>query len=285
MTPRYFYVHLDVAEDDLELASLSLFELGANGVEERDRATLNRADASTGVTLVGSFAAESDARTALAELIERWPARLVTIEGDAWRDAWKDYFEPTRIGARLVVKPSFKPYAALDGDVVLTLDPGGAFGTGTHETTRLLLEALQRHLAPGQHVLDVGCGSGILAIACLLLGAERATGVDTDPESVRVSRENAEHNRVGDRLALHEGALSTLSPGRFPLVLANIEARVLVPLAAELRARVAPQGVLVIGGLLAPERARMLEAYAGLELLAVHQQGDWIAIELRNGDG
>jgi len=171
------------------------------------------------------------------------------------------------------------------GDVVLTLDPGGAFGTGTHETTRLLLEALQRHLAPGMHVLDVGCGSGILAIACLLLGADRATGVDVDPESVRVSRENAELNGVGDRLALHEGTLSAGPAGRFPLVLANIESRVLVPLAGELCARVAPSGVLVIGGLLAAERERMLAAYSALRPIAVHEQGEWIAIELKNGDG
>lgn len=285
MTARYFYVHVDAGEDDAELASLSLFELGASGVEERDRQTLNRADAEHGLTLVGSFASEPDARAAQAELCARWPARVVTIEGDEWRDAWKAYFEPTRVGPRLVVKPSFKPYAPVAGDVVLTLDPGGAFGTGTHETTRLLLEALQRHLAPGMDVLDVGCGSGILAIACLLLGAGRATGVDVDHESVRVSRENAEHNGVHDRLCLHEGALETLPAGRYPLVLANIESRVLVPLAGELCARVAPGGVLVLGGLLSHERERMIEAYRALSPIAVHAQGEWIAIELRSSGG
>jgi ribosomal protein L11 methyltransferase len=286
MTSRYFYVHVDAGpDDDAELASLSLFELGATGVEERDRTTLNRADASAGLTLVGSFASEADARAALVELAVRWPARLATVEGDQWRDAWKAYFEPTRIGPRLVVKPSFKPYEPAASDVVLTLDPGGAFGTGTHETTRLLLEALQRHLAPGMHVLDVGCGSGILAIACLLLGAERAIGVDVDPEAVRVSGENAEHNGVRRRLTLYEGTLAAVPPGRFPLVLANIESRVLVPLADELCARVAPGGVLVLGGLLAPERERVLAAYAALRPLGVHTQGEWIAIELQGRDG
>jgi ribosomal protein L11 methyltransferase len=285
MTPRYFYVHLDADEEDVELASLALFELGASGVEERDRKTLNRADGGAGLTLVGSFGSETEAQAARAELAPRWPARLVAIDGDAWRDAWKAYFEPTRIGERLVVKPSFKPYAKVAGDVVLTLDPGGAFGTGTHETTRLLLEALQRHLAPGMHVLDVGCGSGILAIACLLLGAGRATGIDIDAESVRVSRENAELNFVQERLALHRGELSALPAERFPLVLANIESRVLVPLAGELCARLTDTGVLVLGGLLAPERARVLEAYRALELIAVHEQGEWIAIELRGRDG
>jgi ribosomal protein L11 methyltransferase len=282
---RYFYVHVEAAEDEAELAALALFELGASGVEERDRTTLNRADAEQALTLVGSFASEHEARAAQVEVGARWSARVVAIEGDDWRDAWKAYFEPTRIGPRLVVKPSFKPYTAQAGDVVLTLDPGGAFGTGTHETTRLLLEALQRHLRPGTDVLDVGCGSGILAIACLLLGADRATGVDVDPESLRVSRDNAELNGVLSRLSLHDGELSQLPPARFPLVLANIESRVLVPLAGELIARVAPGGVLVLGGLLSAERARMIEAYRALAPIAVHEQGEWIAIELRSGDG
>jgi ribosomal protein L11 methyltransferase len=282
---RYHYVHVDAGDQDAELASLALFELGATGVEERDLRTLNRADGGVALTLVGSFGSEDEALAARAELAARWPARVVTIEGDEWREAWKAYFEPTRVGPRLVVRPSFKPYAPEPDDVVLTLDPGGAFGTGTHETTRLLLEGLQRHLRAGAHVLDVGCGSGILAIAALLLGAVRATGVDVDPEAVRVSRENAEHNGVSDRLALYEGTLAALPAGRFPLVLANIESRVLVPLAAELAARVAPGGVLVLGGLLAPERERMLEAYRALAPIAVHAQGDWIAIELRSADG
>jgi ribosomal protein L11 methyltransferase len=205
----------------------------------------------------------------------------VTVEGDAWRDAWKAYFEPTRVGPKLVVKPSFKPYTAAPGDVVLTLDPGGAFGTGTHETTRLLLEGLQRYVQPGMQVLDVGCGSGILAIACLLLGAGSAMGHDIDEEAVRVSGENAQANGVGERLTLFHGPLAAVPAGQFPLVLANIESRVLVPLADELCARVAPGGVLILGGVLAPERERVLAAYAALAPIAVHAQGEWIALELR----
>jgi ribosomal protein L11 methyltransferase len=283
MTARYPYVHLTVAsEEDVELASLALFECGASGVEERDAVTLNRADAPSALTLVGSFASEDDALAAVDALAERWPARLVTLEGDAWRDAWKAYFEPTRVGPRLVVKPSFKPYRPEPTDVVLTLDPGGAFGTGTHETTRLLLEGLQRHLTPGVTVLDVGCGSGILAIACLLLGAGRAVAHDVDPEAVRASAENAAANGVGDRLTLVHGPLSAVSPGVFPLVLANIEARVLVPLASELGARVAPGGVLILGGVLAHEREHVLSAYGGFELIEARAQGEWIALELRS---
>src|SRR5262245_15234497 len=113
MTASYPYVHLTVPAEEAEIASLALFELGASGVEERDAATLNRADAdagAAGLTLVGSFASAEEAAAARDELAERRPARVVTVEGDAWRDAWKAYFEPTRVGPKLVVKPSFKPY-------------------------------------------------------------------------------------------------------------------------------------------------------------------------------
>src|SRR5262245_38056699 len=146
---RYPYVHVVVPEAEAELAADALFELGASGLEQRDGSTLNPADAGTGVTLVASFASETDAEAALHELAQRWPARLAHVVGDDWRDAWKAYFEPTRIGSRLVIKPSFKPYESAPGDVVLTLDPGAAFGTGTHESTRLALEAAQRRLTPG----------------------------------------------------------------------------------------------------------------------------------------
>jgi ribosomal protein L11 methyltransferase len=278
---RYPYLHVLVSPDDAELASAELWELGAAGIEERDGSTLNASDAPAALTLVASFADEASALAAREALARRWPARLTFLVGDAWRDGWKAYFKPTRIGDRLVIGPSWEPYAPAPGEVVVTLDPGAAFGTGTHESTQLVLRTLQPHVAPGTRVLDVGCGSGILSIACLLLGAERAHGLDVDPEAVRVALENAERNGVADRFSAGSEPLTRLHE-RFPLVLANIESRVLVPLAAELAATVAPGGVLILSGLLATEREQALAAYPDFTLEQGAEQGDWIALVLRS---
>ena len=288
MTASYPYVHVPVAADDAELVSLELWELGANGIEERDATTLNRPDAGAGsaITLVASFADAASAQAALEALAERFPdAHLATVEGDAWRDAYKAYFKPTRIGERLVIRPSWEAYEARPRDVVLTLDPGGAFGTGTHETTRLSLEELGRRVQPGMRVLDVGTGSGILSIACLLLGAERARAIDNDPEAVRAAQENAQSNGVADRLEAGEEPLSAIAE-RYPLVVANIERRVLVELAPALCERLQPGGVLILSGVLAHEREQVFAAYAGLRPLEVRELGEWVVLVLeRDADG
>ena len=280
--PRYPYLHVVVSEDESELASDALWELGAQGIEERDGSTLLRSEATQpgALTLVASFADEDGARAALAGLEERWPATLQWVEGDGWRDAYKAYFKPTRIGERLVVRPSWEPFSAEANDVVLTLDPGRAFGTGTHESTRLVLALLQQYLRPEHAVLDVGCGSGILAIACLLLGARSARAIDVDPEAPRVARENARLNGVEAGLEADASPVEVIAR-RYPLVLANIESRVLVPMARALIARVQPGGVLILSGLLVQERDAVLAAYAGCELLAGPELGEWFALALR----
>jgi ribosomal protein L11 methyltransferase len=279
---RYPYVHVSVTPAEAELASCELWDWGASGIEERDDSTLNTPDRGSALTLVASFAGEDDACAAAAALNERWPARVAFVEGNAWREAYKLYFKATRVGQRLVVRPPWEPYDAAPDDVVLTLDPGAAFGTGTHETTRLVLEALQQHVRAGMRVLDVGCGSGILAIATLLLGAASARAVDVDPEAVRVAGDNARANRVEARMHAQQVAGDTLAElgERYPLVLANIETRVLVPMARAIEERVEPGGVLILSGILSSERERVLSAYASLRTLSLHELGEWVALVL-----
>jgi ribosomal protein L11 methyltransferase len=286
---RYPYVHVAVPQADVELASAELWELGASGIEERDASTMNQPDAGASMTLVASFVEEADAHAAAKAVSDRWLAHVCFVEGDAWREAYKAYFKPTRIGSRLVVRPPWEAYTACDGDVVLTLDPGMAFGTGTHETTRLVLSALEQHVRAGMAVLDVGCGSGILAIAAVLLGAGRALAIDVDPDAVRVATENCAINGVAESCRVErtsdDSSVESLAHGqRYPLVLANIETRVLVPAASALIACVEPGGVLILSGILGPERDRVLAAYATLQTLAVHELGEWVAIVLRRAD-
>ena len=278
-TPRYPYVHVDVPPEDTELASLRLFELGALGVEERDDGTFIRSDAKAGVTLVGSFGEVSLAQSAAEEMGEQWPARVEFVTDDGWRDGWRAHFKPTRVGRRLVIRPSWEPFAATAQDVVLTLDPGGAFGTGTHESTRLVLELLEDVPLAGIRLLDVGCGSGILSIAALLLSAESVVAIDVDDAAILATHENAELNHVGDRIEASTTPLSELVE-RFSLVISNIEAHVLIPVAQALADRVQAGGKLILSGILVEQGDAVVQAYNGLNCIQRLEQGEWVALLL-----
>ncbi len=208
-----------------------------------------------------------------------------------WRDAWKKYFHVTRITPRIVVVPSWEKgsHAPAAGDVVIDLDPGMAFGTGTHASTRLCLGELDALAASGAAVdrlLDVGAGSGILAIAAVKLwpGAH-AIAVDNDPIAVTACGENAAINGVTDRITSALTPVGALTE-TFPLVVANIQAHVLRALADDLAARVAPGGTLILSGLLTPQAAAVADEYVAraLTLVAVRESPDdpaWSSAVLR----
>lgn len=280
-TPRYPFLHVRTTEDESDDLAVELFDLGASGVETRDDETLSKATA--GVLLVASFEDEETARAALEALGED-RATLVFVEGDDWRDEWKRFFKPSRIGERFVVRPSWEPFDAGPDDLVIVIDPGRAFGTGLHETTRLVIRELEQRVTPGVEVLDVGTGSGILSIAALMLGAGRALGIDVDEDAVEIAVENAAINDLADRF---EGSATPVDAieARYPLVLANIEARVLIPLAAAIGARVAPDGVLILSGLLAGQEDEVQGHYVGFERLALTREGDWVALTLVRAPG
>lgn len=270
--PRYPIVRVRVGVNEVDAVSGDLFDLGATGVEERDDTTLDRID--DGVELVAHFDDEAGAEEAI-EAIGR-DARLDFIVGDDWRDGWKEFFKPARIGERFVVRPPWEEIERKDGDLVITIDPGQAFGTGTHETTRLVLREIERIACSGE-VLDVGCGSGILAIAALLAGATRAVAVDVDPIAERTTLENAEVNGVTIEASTTDVADV---PGRFPLVLANIRAPILIPMAPALAARTS--GHLVLSGLLVEERDEVRAAFdARLDFERELVDGDWLALTYR----
>ncbi len=199
-----------------------------------------------------------------------------------WANAWKEHYRPVRAGRRVVVTPPWQDYDAKEGgDVVVILDPGMAFGTGTHPTTRLCLMALEDELRPGDAVFDVGTGSGILAIAAVLLGASRVDAVDIEPVSVRQAAENFERNSVADRVRITEGSADAARSfgGRYDLVLANIIARILVEISSDLVAAVKPGGTLVLSGIIEPKEDDVLQTFRGLglELRRREQIEDWVA--------
>lgn len=277
--PRYPYLHVDVADEQIEEVSYLLWELGALGVEERDATTLNRADRTIGTTLVASFADEASATRAGADLSPH-TARLEFVVGDGWRDAYKAYFKVTRLGERLVIRPSWEPFQPSERDVVVTVDPGRAFGTGTHESTRLIMRELDGRVRGGERVLDIGCGTGILAICALKLGADTALCLDVDPDAAEVTRENAALNEVSARVRADTTPVEDIED-EYPLVLANIQASVLIPLARAIAARVAPHGLLLLSGILSGQESDVREAYPEFSLEASPSEGEWVALVLK----
>jgi ribosomal protein L11 methyltransferase len=282
--PRFPFVHVDVDAEIADEAGALFFELGAEGVEERDASTLLRAAAEGKVTLVAAFPDRAAAEAALAELDPAWNGRIEEVVGDAWLDAWKEHFRPFALTPRIVVRPPWEPYAAKPGETVLELEPGRAFGTGLHATTSLVareLDARSEELA-GRDLLDVGTGSGILAVVALALGAGTVRGIDVDEDAVAVARENAARNGMSARARFDATPVDAVM-GTFPVVLANIEARVLVPLAPAIAARVAPGGLLVLSGILVGQEDDVAAAYPGFRREATRAEGEWIALALRRG--
>ena len=200
-----------------------------------------------------------------------------------WQEAWKDQFTLLRVGRRIVIKPPWIPYEALDGEIVLEIDPGLAFGTGHHPTTQMALEAVERLSRPGMKVLDVGTGSGVLTVAAIKLGAVRATALDVDATAVTMARRAFRANRMVERVSLGRGSLPhSLAPaGEFDLALANISAKVVSGLAPELFRCLRVGGIVVTGGFLDRQeddvRGRLEDA--GFRIRERYFVDDWVTLE------
>ncbi|MCS6857949.1 MAG: 50S ribosomal protein L11 methyltransferase [Sandaracinaceae bacterium] len=272
--PIYPAIAVELPPSAREEVSSLLFSLGARGIEERDAETFEKAPEGL-ITLVAHFDEEDRAR--IAAMLLPYPARWAPVIGDEWKERWKEHFQPVRIG-RLIIAP---PWASFEASelIPVIIDPGMAFGTGGHESTRLVLKILSSELHAGASVLDVGCGSGILSIAALKLGASKALAIDIEREALRATRLNAKRNGVHKQLRTIQLPLSRIS-GRFDWVLANIESRVLLSMATDLSQKVVPEGWLVLSGILATETKELEATYLsqGLELVRCEKEGDWVAM-------
>jgi len=288
---------------DIDLVSDRLYELGCIGVnvEEKELDTFIVPGPEENLPeqfCVRAFFDEEEADSLVDRLVTGLEsvlpglsvADIVTrrVYQEDWAEGWKQHFSALRFGPRLVIKPTWETWTAAGHEVVVSLDPGMAFGTGSHETTRLCLQALAdrfEQVPATDTVLDVGTGSGILAIAAAALGATRVIGCEIDVEACRVARENVTLNRVDDRVMVTEQPLDALS-GLHDLVIANIMAEENVRLADQLVARLAPGAELILSGILREKEAFVRSGFAGFGLSGpdVRYENDWCCIIYQRDD-
>lgn len=280
--PYGIYVedYSDLIEQSWEIAHVDLIE---EELLERDRSSV----------IIHLYISEEDNSVETAEYIKelltasKIPFDMVsdTVSDSSWADGWKKFFKCTEIGEKLVIRPSWEDYENTDNRKVLSIDPGAAFGTGTHATTSLCLEILEKHIDEDSTVLDIGCGSGILAIAGVLLGAQSAVGVDIDAQSVKVAKENAQINNVTEKIEFLVGNLADKISDKYTVVCANIVADVILKLLENVDEFMSEDGILITSGIINIRKDDILEGFSrfGFEVLEEHNKDNWYAFVCRKG--
>lgn len=206
--------------------------------------------------------------------------RTLIRDDSEWKDKWKEGFRPTKVGERVVVRPSWEDYRPAEGELVIDMDPGMAFGTGTHETTALSVRMLEKYVGPGCRVLDVGTGSGILAIAAARLGAAEVLGIDIDEDAVRVAGENIRRNGLDAGVRAVAGDLAAGVDFRADLIVANLLADLVLRLTPQAAAHLLPGGIYISSGILTEKKAAVERALtqSGFEVLEETAAGEWSCI-------
>ncbi|HEY9562672.1 MAG TPA: 50S ribosomal protein L11 methyltransferase [Nocardioides sp.] len=252
---------------DSELAADLLWQAGASavGFDERDD---------------GTVVLTADVAHPPAEVPSAWNVELLEVDPGEGLDAWREFAQPVRAGRRIVLHPAWLPREADDDDIVVLLDAGRSFGSGSHPTTRLVLASLEDQLVGGEHVLDVGCGSGVLSIGACLLGAASAVGIDIDPAAVDATAANAERNGVSARVRAGATPVHEID-GTFDVLLANIGGRVVRELHDDLVARARPGGLVVLAGFLDEQVEGVALAYASCNEVDRRSEDGWTVLTLQ----
>ena len=203
-----------------------------------------------------------------------------SVHEQDWAENWKKYYKPFRAGEHLVIKPSWEPYEAQAGDLVLELDPGMAFGTGTHETTFMCMEQLERYIKPGCRAIDVGCGSGILALAAAKLGAADVLAIDLDELAVKVAHENTQKNGLADVVRVKHGDLLENSEEKADVIVANIIADVICYLCGPAKRHLLPGGVFICSGIIREREEDVQHALAAAGYTVCNRlaKGEWVCL-------
>ncbi len=297
---KWAQVTITTSQEASDAVANYLFERDATGIEIVD----NLPPSSPSVTLISYFPADDligervhDLREFLANLIQAGfdtqPAKVTlrSIEEDNWSEQWRSAFPPQKIGKRLVIAPTWEDIVPEPSEVLIRLDPGMAFGTGQHPTTQLALELLEAAIKEGDVVADIGAGSGILAIAAAKLGAKRVDAVDLDATTIPIARSNIQLNKVESIIRLYQGdGLNALERQQYPLIVANILTKALLPMIPIYPNFLEPVGRLILSGILATEASqietqleangfRVLEARPLKEHHQLIQSGEnWVGI-------
>ncbi len=295
-TLKWLEVSVPVALDDIEKVAGVMGQFGQGGAVAQEEVDSVTDEKSFAVTIY--LPQDGELKVKLARLTQALesidvskPIRIRKrfIEPHDWLDVWKQYFKPFEIGKKFVVKPSWESGHPFRRDkIVIELDPGMAFGTGLHPTTRLCLIRLEKHIKPGMSVLDLGTGSGILAIAAAKLGAESVLALDTDPVAVKAAKINVKVNHVENVVAVEKGTVETKESKNlghsFDLVVANITADVISGLADDLKLALSPSGTLIAGGINEEGLDKVLIklAVAGLKIEAIDRAEGWHTVVARD---
>lgn len=307
---QWIEVNVAVTHEAVEAVADMLTSIGSKGVAIEDPQLINdlrnsgtwelcdipEQENTEVVTVSAYYADDEKLEKRLAEIDEQLAlieerigkyrfgnTRFRKVSEQDWANEWKQYFHVTHVGKSLVIKPSWEKYAPKEGEHVIEIDPGMAFGTGTHHTTNMMMERLEKVITPDSTVFDVGTGSGILAIAAAMLGAKSVKAVDIDGVAVRVAKENVADNGLSEQIEVREGDLLHGTEGKADVIIANIIADIVIMLLQDIPQKLNDDGVLLASGII-EERMPDVEAAAqaqGLYVDAVDHRGGWVVMQMK----
>ena len=299
---RWNVINVQTAERDADIVSFILTEEGASGTEitggsrpEPDPDEIVPGMDATGTVTVKAYFGDEGfdavlgnvkARLALlADGAAKTAVSVESVEDRDWNENFRKHFTTFNAAGRIVIKPSWEEYVPKRGEIVIEMDPGMAFGSGAHETTRMCLELIQRHMKEGASAADVGCGSGILGIACSKLGASRVLALDSDPVSVKVAAQNAKNNGVKNLKAVKSDLLKSAGNLKFDLIAANIIADALIRLNRDAARHMNPGAIYIISGIIEDRMGDLSVSLKenGFAVIETVKTGEWIAAAARQG--
>lgn len=299
---KWLEVNINTSKENEDIVTSLLYDMGANALNIEDPNDLidlsNRKEGWDffGIDLEGLdlekinikvyFSEEEDTQSILSFLKDNIEEKSIgkistdEIEDEDYLYNWKKYFKPFKIGENIIIKPSWEDYKEKEGDIIIDIDPGMAFGTGTHETTSLCIEALEEHVQKGDTVFDIGCGSGILSIASAKLGAEKIVAIDLDPACVRISKENINKNKLSDKIIVKHGDLLEVLEGKADVIVANIIAEAILSITDKINDYLKDGGKFISSGIILEKQDRVLESLKrnGFKIEQVKTQGEWVSI-------